>query len=115
MAKTNAPKIETKLEELTEEVRNLRAMLARGTRNNLPRLTVDNGQIVLKDIQSHPGTARKEIVERTNLTPLQVTKIVGDLQHQEQLVKVGDRKTTRWFTPESLQALTKAAGVTKAR
>lgn len=117
-----------KLEELANEIKVLREMElaeikklredltmqlarpARGTRQNLNNaasgaMVIAGSDMVLKDIQDHPGAARQEIVQRTNLKPIQVTKIVSDLQDQAKLVKLGNRRTTRWFTKESLDAL----------
>jgi len=77
-----------------------RTRLARGTKPNI-------ASAVLKDVQEHPGATRKEIAQRVSLPPEQVTKIVVGLHEHDQLVRVGSRRTTRWFTPESLEKLTK--------
>ena len=62
---------------------------------------------VLKDIAAHPGAARAEIVERTRVQPDRVTKIVTALSDNHQLVQLGSRRGTRWFTPETLAEITK--------
>jgi predicted HTH transcriptional regulator len=99
-------KIEAFSSEVAREQQRLQliehAALARGTQ--------DIAQDVLKDVQAHPGAARKEISKRLKVLPDTVTRIVGELKDQEKLVRVGSRRTTRWFTPESLEALTKPQG-----
>lgn len=65
-------------------------------------------QLILKDIQLHPGTVRKDIAERTKVEPVKITKIVSELQEMEKLLKLGSRRTTRWFAPEVLAPLGKS-------
>lgn len=80
--------------------------LAKGTS---PDLTAQ-AQAVLKDVRAHPGAVRSEIAERVHLKPEEVTKIVVGLHDQDKLVRVGTRRTTRWFTPDVLEAIRKSVG-----
>jgi hypothetical protein len=83
------------------------AIRARGTRDNFVPLAKEHetAKIVLKDIQEHPGAARKDIVERTKVPAQDVTKAVTLLQAQEQVLHLGSRRTTRWFSPDVLKEL----------
>lgn len=103
--KQHLSEIRTKLLALEEQNRLMVQILevhAKGTR---PDIRPDVAKIVLKDIQEHPGTVRKDIVERTNLAPQEVTKTVMLLEEQEQVLHLGSRRTTRWFSPEVLKEL----------
>jgi predicted Rossmann fold nucleotide-binding protein DprA/Smf involved in DNA uptake len=80
------------------------ATFSKGTSPDLSK----QAEAVLKDVQTHPGTARAEIAKRVDLPPDEVTKIVVGLQEQEKLIRVGTRRTTRWFTPDVLEAIKKS-------
>ncbi len=101
--------IKQRLEEVAAEQERLSKELrmARGTKGPETAAFSEVQKAVLEDIRLHPGAARKEIAERTQMEPIEITKAVVVLQDHNRLVQVGRRKSTRWFSPEYIAAFAK--------
>src|ERR1700685_183475 len=69
----------------------------------------DPADVVLADVSGHPGAARREIAQRTGLTPRAITNAVGELKRERRLFAVGERIHTRWFERGTLEQLIRQA------